>query len=365
MKVAILTQPLISNYGGILQNYALQQVLLSLEHEPITLDRQRYEAKWKKTLKLVFRELGIVRYKNHFTDKEFGIYFKDVSNFIDNNINIKRKVTSEQALQKIFKVQQFDAVIVGSDQVWRPMYSPNIYNYFLDFLQDEQLIKIGYSASFGTDKWEFSAEQTQICANLAQQFDAISVRESSAIEQCKSYLKIESRLTLDPTLLLDCEHYKNLAKTTEPSEGNLFCYILDNSQDIQNIITDFAKEKKLKPFYISHLPTEDKSVVPKVEQWLRGFLDAEFVITDSFHGTAFSIIFNKPFISIGNKERGLARFDSILEVFNLKSRLLDSKTSSEEFCQIAEKAIDYELVNANLKIEKEKSMSYLESNLSA
>lgn len=365
MKIAILTQPLVSNYGGILQNYALQQILLGLKHEPITLDRRGDSVKWKNTLKFIFRELGIVRFKNYYTDKELDICLKNVFGFIDNNINIKRKITSEQMLHEIFALQNFDAIIVGSDQVWRPKYSPNIYNYFLDFLQDKKIKKIGYSVSLGTDQWEFTEEQTQKCTKLAQQFDVVSVRESSAINLCREHLKIESDLTLDPTLLLDYERYENLAKRAKSTEGELFCYILGKSQYIENIIAEFAQEKNLKPFYISHLPSKDSPIVPKVEQWLRSFLDAKFVITDSFHGTVFSIIFNKPFISIGNKERGLARFDSILEFFKLKSRLVDRKTSLEGFFRVAEEVIDYEWVNANLKITQEKSINYLESNLSA
>lgn len=365
MKTAILTQPLVSNYGGILQNYALQQVLLGLKHEPVTLDRQTHQAQWKKILKLIFRELGIARFKDHYTDNALGIYFKDVSNFIDNNINIKRKIISEQALQTIFAAQNADAIIVGSDQVWRPRYSPGIYNYFLDFLQDEKLKKIGYSVSFGTDQWELTEKQTQKCADLVKQFDAVSVRESSAIDLCKNYLGIESQLTLDPTILLGYQHYKMLAEKAKPSEGNLFCYILDNSQYIVNIVTAFAKEKNLKPFFISHLPNKDNLVVPKVEQWLRGFSDAEFVITDSYHGTIFSIIFNKPFISIGNKRRGLARFDSILDILNLKCRMVDTNATQEVFYEIAEKKIDYKRINCILKNKKETSIGYLEYNLSS
>jgi polysaccharide pyruvyl transferase WcaK-like protein len=101
-------------------------------------------------------------------------------------------------------------------------------------------------------------------------------------------------------------------------------------------------------------------VFPAPEKWIRGFMDAQFVITDSFHGTVFSILFNKPFISIANKVRGLTRFTSLLKLFHLEDRLI---FSSEDFVPENLKEIDWDRTNAILNQEKEKSMQFLKKNL--
>src|SRR5690606_7594300 len=152
-KIAILTQPLGSNYGGIIQNYALQKVLKDLGHEPITINRKGSE--WTKAIKLWRRLKNLINIhvlnKNRLTPSDLEKITEHTQKFINENIQLSPLIENTTDLKKHFNKNDFDAVIVGSDQTWRPKYSPNIYNYYLDFLKDNnQIKKLAYASSFGT-----------------------------------------------------------------------------------------------------------------------------------------------------------------------------------------------------------------------
>ena len=210
-------------------------------------------------------------------------------------------------LSDILRKYHFDAYLVGSDQVWRPIYSYCLSNYFLDFTIGQHVKRIAYAASFGTSKWEFTEGQTTRCAALAKQFDAISVREDSGVVLCKKYLGVDAVHLLDPTMLLNKEDYIRLVEQEQipSSEKKLMTYILDQSEEKQAIVRKISQTLSLSPNVV--MPEKnfaqvgkkdiDQCVFPPVTDWLRGFMDAEYVVTDSFHGTVFSIIFNKPFVA--------------------------------------------------------------------
>ncbi|MDO5035637.1 MAG: polysaccharide pyruvyl transferase family protein [Porphyromonas sp.] len=337
-KVGILTQPLGTNYGGILQAFALQYVLREMGYIPLILDRTRpwyfnvaYWG-WHGFNYAIGRR---PKFRSTPNTKELGVLTQHTSRFIKDHISITAPIGSTRGLGSVVKKEQLDVVIVGSDQVWRKAYSPCMPNYFLDFLfGNDNVKKIAYAASFGIDEWEFGKKETEYYSLLVKKFDAISVREDSAVELCQKYLGVEATHVLDPTMLVNRSVYESLAVSpiTYPSKGNLFCYILDRTSQKMSFVAEVAKEKSLTPYEL--LPKKtfaeissnrelDDCILPPVEQWLRSFLDAEFVITDSFHGTVFSILFNKPFLVIGNESRGLTRFTSVLNTFNLLDRLIN------------------------------------------
>ncbi len=232
--------------------------------------------------------------------------------------------------------------------------------------------RIAYAASFGVDEWEFSEEETKTCRDLLQKFDAISVRENSAVLLCDKYLnRADAVHVLDPTMLLDKEDYIRLVeKENEPkSPGTLFCYILDEDEKKNEIIDTIARQISAVPFtqmpkcHISYENLKyrlEDCVYPTVTAWLRAFMDAEMVVTDSFHGCVFSIIFNKPFIVYGNKVRGMARFHSLLSIFGLENRLA---TNSEDALKIINDSIDWHQVNSKKEEWQEKSLNFLKNNL--
>ena len=130
--------------------------------------------------------------------------------------------------------KDFDAIIVGSDQVWRTCYNPQIENAFLDFAKEwKHVRRIAYAPSFGIDEWEYSEEQTQKCRQLVQKFDAVSVREVSGVKLCREYLGVEAKHVLDPTMLLDKEDYLYLISRAEVvrHSNTLLQYVLDKNED--------------------------------------------------------------------------------------------------------------------------------------
>ena len=188
--------------------------------------------------------------------------------------------------------------------------------------------KVSYAASFGVDNWEFSQKEGLACHELIQRFNAVSVREASGIYLCNEFLKTEAHQVLDPTMLLDIQDYISLVREEGESKsaGSLMIYVLDKTGKKEKFIASVAKKLKLKPYTVMQKEKltgtgkiED-CIYPPVTKWLRGFMDAEFVITDSFHGCAFAILFNKPFIALGNYSRGITRFKSLLNLFDLEER---------------------------------------------
>lgn len=379
MKIGILSLPFNYNYGGILQTYALQTSLQKMGHKVETVNRSSkisYPIKMKILsfgkrflLKNVLRKNVVVRFWTN--EKEEKLLRKNTDRFIQENIKTTKFLKSESEFSELEKLN-FDAYIVGSDQVWRPRYSPNIENHFLKFTGNKTGIKrISYAASFGVENWEYTAKQTQSCSALAKQFNAISVREDSAVELCKNHLQVDSVQTLDPTLLLSIEEYTKLVEkeNTTKNKGTLLMYVLDLAPEKRKIVQTVIDQLKLTPF--STMPEStfrdvgkkniDKCIFPSVENWIRGFMDAEFVITDSFHGTAFSIIFNKPFLSIGNPKRGMTRFTSLLKMLDLEDRLIQN--FDDTILEKIKKPIDFKKVNGLLDNKREEAFSFLKNAL--
>lgn len=332
-KVAILTQPLGPNYGGILQAFALQHILREMGHQPITIDRRGKQSPLRATASLAKGGLLWMagrqrRIRRWPSPKESETICRHTNRFVSEHIITSVPITTTDKLRRYTEQGEFDAYIVGSDQVWRKAYSPYLPNYFLDFLpEDSQAKRIAYAASFGISKWEFTEAETQLYSRLAKRFDLISVREDSAVALCREHLGVEVTHVLDPTMLVDRSVYEELAMSryAHPSKGDLFCYILDRTPEKSQLIRETASEHGLTPFeilpreYRSLAPSDDLSeaVLPPVEQWLRSFMDAKYVITDSFHGTVFSILFEKPCIVIQNSSRGNDRFRSLLKMLSV------------------------------------------------
>lgn len=368
MKIGIITQPLHTNYGGLLQNYALQKVLKKLGHNPITLDQGYPNPLWRvlasyiKTLILKSIGKGENRkYPSLCTNEKHKLYIRQHTDyFINKYITHTIPFLYAKDFRNYTINSQLDALIVGSDQVWRPIYNPDVLRSFFDFAKGVKIKKLAYAASFGVDFWEFNSKQSRGILKLIRDFKAVSVREKSGVDLCKSYLHVDATHVLDPTMLLDKEDYISLVMNeNEPlSKGDLFTYILDDSEVKRQYIDEIASELNLVPF--TSMAQDADSICPPVTQWLRSFMDAKFVVCDSFHGAVFSIIFNKPFMIIGNKERGMTRFNSLLETFKLKNRMVDNL---KDVHTIINTPIDWDKINQIRTGLKIISIDFLNNNL--
>lgn len=385
MKIGILTQRLFTNYGGLMQSLALQTVLENMGHNVMIFDREyndiemfSYWIRLKRRLRklcrdsynLLCKKEKLSLNKRYIANEKYIRQNTDA--FIAKYHHSSPKIYTKTDLKHSIEEWHVDAIVVGSDQVWRPIYSPMISNYFLDFTEGWSIKRISYAASFGVDEWEYTKKDTHVCSLLAKKFDAISVRENSGIQLCKKYLGVDAIQTLDPTLLLDKDFYIDIVnKEKEPTiNGGLFCYILDNDCSKKSIINALSRKMRLNAFYCmpksllqetNMTMQEEDCVYPRPTQWLRSFMDANMVITDSYHGLVFSLIFNKPFWIIVNKGRGEARFNSILNLFDLKSRIIDLKNWNHIDWK---EPIDWSKINGKREKLKQYSISFLTQALS-
>ena len=368
MKVCVLTQPLHKNYGGLLQAYALQVFLRRQGHDVYTADipfRKPRLFGIPSFIKAVINRYALnkpVARLWPLSSGEKTRIQKETDRFIADKLTLTKRVGSVSNIH-ILDEYEFDAFVVGSDQVWRPLYSPGITTYFLDFLEGKQNIKrMSYAASFGVDNTaEYSPEQIKKISHLLSKFDEITVRESSAVDLCHSTFGASAKHVVDPTLLLDKDCYTNLVEqdNTPHSIGDLFVYVLDQREDKREIIDIVQVQTQMTEFTV--LPATPYETYPSVTQWIRGFMDAKYVVTDSFHGVAFCIIFNIPFIAIGNESRGLARFTSVLSKFGLLDRLVTSIDDLSD--ELITKEINFSAVNKVREQEKQRANDILASVL--
>lgn len=311
MKIGIVTQPLQNNYGGILQNYALQKILKDLGHQVVTYDRNykstpwwMYLCSWVKSFIYLFIP-GKRRPFAKITSVEKRFAF--IQDFISKNISLSVPTTS---ISHIFD-NNIDAIVVGSDQIWRPKYAPNIEESYLNFA-NTNVRKIAYAVSFGVDYWEYSSKQTLVCSLLAKKFDSISVREESGVVLCKKYLGVKAAWVLDPTLLIKREDYLKLCCNIPIEKKKILAaYVLNLDERILSLCNSLAKEHGLELKFFS----ADCHAELSIPEWLAFFRDASYVVTDSFHGTVFSIIFKKDFKCLYNESRGSTRFDSLMKLY--------------------------------------------------
>lgn len=374
LKIGILTLQLHDNYGGILQAYALKTALEQMGHQVSIINRK------KNLTGIVFKIKQLInsilgRGKNNkleLSEEEKEIISRNTKYFIDTYIkDITEPIYSTRDLKKTTK--EFEAFIVGSDQVWRPRYSPCIENYFLNFVNNPTTIGLSYAASFGVSNWEFTKSQTKRCRENIHKFKAIAVRENSGVDLCAKYFGVNGTHVLDPTMLIDTNEYVELInqENEQSVNGDLLYYVLDTNNAKEELVRKIAKVNRYKTFSVTRkggfierpIQNIEDFVYPKVTYWLNGFKEAKFIVTDSFHGTVFSILFNKPFLVIPNSKRGRARFDSLLEMFQLESRLVDDLIgfSCEKLADLP--PIDWGNVNAILKEKRKISSNFLRSNL--
>lgn len=355
MKVALLNFPFDNNYGGNLQRFALMRVLENLGHEPEHLFTQLY---WNipNRFKMFFIKLRFFLFKKisySLLCELNGKYEYDKQNesaivFYDKYVNHTKPIMHPTQLANY---QKYDAYIVGSDQVWRKSMSWKFpyETMFFNWLECETSRRIAYGVSFGTEDKELSIEDVNNIGVLYKKFYAISVREDTGLKLLQEYGwdSPHAVQVLDPTLLLEKSDYEDIVRKgdTTRSSGNLFCYILDLDDSKEKIIKSISEIKQLVPFYIGIENDEQ----PSIEQWLRSFIDAEYVVTDSFHGCVFSIIFNKPFKLIPNPRRGISRFKSLFT-------LLGVDEENQKF--------DWGIISQNLLIHRKKSIEFLQNSLS-
>ncbi len=360
-RVGILTQTPSHNYGGVLQALALFNFLKFMGLKPILINKKFYISPLKRFIFNVISMVPGQNYKNLRVNRFRKAAFRD---FIKKEFpNITKPIVCVDDLKAVVMEERLDAIIVGSDQVWRYAYinDGNFNVFFLDLGEDISIRKLAYAASFGVDKWEAVDEIPRI-TKLLDDFDFLSTRERKGVDICKTQLFVSSEVhaVLDPTLLVLPSFYDRFTtgRSVQDRGGYLASYFLDEdsakrsfSAFLMNKVTLNSQLKLGKYSGDARCQTPD--------EWLLAIKNARYVITDSFHGMLFAIIFKKPFFVFANDSRGLSRFEDILEILDLQSRLVTTTTTQAALGQLIEEKIDYEVVHRKLESERSRSHELL------
>lgn len=356
MRIGILTLPFHTNYGGIMQAYALQNVLKRMGHQSYVLNVSYWGDKKHNLLSLLL--LRVYFNLRKLLSPEYNSR-KEINKFIEYNIEQKH-------FNSFYRINEsdFDAIIVGSDQIWREIFIPKIENTFLDFTNGWKIKRIAYAASFGTDIWAYTSQQTKNCSKLIQQFDVVSVREKTAVALCEEYLNTKAIHVLDPTLLLSKDDYIQLLNIKErKTKGIMLSYIVNETENVRKIASAISKDNKFENRLICP-DAKSADVLPSISEWLQIIQDADFVFTDSFHVTVFSILFRKHFVVIKNKESGNTRLESLMEMLNLNGHMISEETKIDDavlYCRNIQPLSD--MIYDVLDIKKQESVKILASNL--
>ena len=364
MKIGIITMPLCANYGGTLQNWALQQVLIRMGHEPITL---RFPVAYQgmssihywtrvfpmQALRFVAHKFIRGKYEMPLTIGPWKKSVRGMERFVDEHI----KVTEYLPNLNMDDVRRYgiEALVVGSDQIWRPVMYDAVKYYFLGFTSNSDIPRIAYAPSVALDKWPYKEDVTVKLRELIKKFSAVSVREESSVQLVKDNLGVDAQWVLDPTMLLKKEDYIDVCKNEpESNEPFVFAYILDMTDEKRKMAEQTAKTLGCGVRYLSADKVKKEDTI---EKWLANFRDAKYVITDSYHGTVFSLIFQKQFYTFYNTYRGNARMDSLKEISGLVNRFITKPV------EVLGEKISYNDVEEKLERLREESEIFLSTNL--
>lgn len=330
------------NYGGALSYYALHQVLRKMGFSVLMIAKTSEDANYKPDKNSIPYRFAL---KYYYISRNHSKY-------------------SMQGLN-----EHCNIFISGSDQLFNPvLWQWSGPEYFLHFVNSDNK-KISYASSFGNEFRQIG-HLTEKMAYWVKRFDAMSVRESYGVDIAKKVYGVDVQKVLDPVFLCNLKEYEDLIEQSDvkTKEHYFVNFILDPCEEKRDIV--YYVESKLRCDYINLINADHieenkikmnmKNVMADadIEDWLKYYYYSEFVVTDSFHGTCFAIIFHKPFISIANRERGENRFISLLEEFGLLDRLVysldDIKAKGNLFDDI-----DYGKVDAIWKEKKDISVKWL------
>lgn len=371
MRVGILTFHCPSNYGAVLQAYGLQSVLQKMGHEACVIDyrpeflNRPYRAMRRKSLGQWIRLATL-----HPLTFAYEVIF--AVKRMKRNMGFSHFRKQRLNLLPVDEMSRLDAIIVGSDQVWNLEMTEGNTKYFLPDVGGNQL-RIAYAASAGQCSMLDKLFDGHI-VSLIENFDALSVREASFGSFLRDRISADVATVLDPTLLAGKETFEPLVNSRYiPQEKYLLSFSLTKSEKQE----EFAREMALR-LEIGRvvslvgmnelLESRDRICTAKVERFLSLIAGASFIVTSSFHGTAFSILFEKPFLTIGKDETHASRMKSLLDTLDIRSNLLferDLRATCSKNCGGVLRCIsmDYSTVGKLLSMERAKSIQFLGSSL--
>ncbi|MFB7894113.1 polysaccharide pyruvyl transferase family protein [Microbacterium sp. NPDC056044] len=362
------------NPGGILQAWALQRVLSTFGADVVTdgtKTNQRSRPPVPSRYQRLQRKISARLRPGLDKDRKAALAKVNsrVLSFARREIEQRPLYSGRAADSEL--VAWPDAFIAGSDQVWNPVYC-DVPSFLFDFVgEDDPRPRVVYAASFGSDNPPFDPALIAETAPLASRLNAVSVREESAVRLCREYWGIEAVRVVDPTMLLEPSAYRAVYEANTDADlpsGGLAVYLLDRTPAKQSaarlLSTVYGTEKALwadePPGTAATRSHPAEYSRPTVEEWLSSIAMSNAVLTDSYHGAIFSILFNRPFLVFPNPKRGVARFDTLLGVFGLQDRI--ARGDSHDIDRMAA-PIDWTRVNALIADERERGIAFLRDAL--
>ena len=282
------------------------------------------------------------------------------TNIHQRDISFLKKFTNCRIIKNNFtevKRKEYDYLIVNSDQTWRK-FDRHFYDIgFLKFAEKWDIPKFIYGASLGFSKWKMTKLDVNIAKNLLKNFTGISVREKGSVNLVKIHFGIKPLLVLDPTLLIDKKYYLNIIRNFEPNnkikEKYIFTYIFKKENNTKAFINYASKKLGYKVYNVRL--REEKSI----EKFIYGIVNCNAVITNSFHGTIFSIIFKKPFVSFIFQDSANERLISLKRLLKIERRIVEYNQFPDVNLLTLPLNLDYTL----LKSLRTKSINYIKKNL--
>jgi len=376
MKIGIITFHFAHNQGAVLQCYALQNALNKMGYDAGVIDycpsyhTIRYSAKRNPFVMAYYsfkkqKNKGcIIRFYQTARAFAKGVYLtamqtyklreKNFSNFINKNLNLSDSYKTIKSLRK--NPPKYDAYISGSDQLWNPDLVDGTFDpaYFLDFGESD-VKKITYAVSL---KENYTEKEKQKMQQFCKAIDAISAREKN--NTLDEVLNGEYTVCIDPTLLLSMEDYADIISEKAEDKPYVFVYGFESTDNMINAVKSISNELGIRVVNGSpervKLSNAENLYDYGPDEFLSYIKNAQFVVTNSFHGTAFSIIYNKQFVTVAHTTRGRRMVD-LLEKLGLSDRLWQNSKCNWK-CEI-----NYSDVNEKRAVLKEQSLNYLRKNL--
>lgn len=367
-KIGIITILDITNFGSILQAYALGYVIESFGYKVVFINYWRKAFTTSNKVKTFLKDKTLGNVVRRITYALAALTFYSalrirIRRILRSRFSFTNKFTSFEQLKKY--APNFDVAISGSDQIWNSSYNGGIdSSFFLDFVSCP---RIAYAASSGLEK--FDENELDKITSLLRKYDYISVREFQTKDYLASLGFHRTKQVLDPSLLLSADKWCDILDIKDRyKEKYLLVYSVErfNNDFIFSQAKKLAHEMGLKVYVVcATYPVEVKKYkfdkifsLASIYTFLELLRGASFVVVSSFHGTAFSINFNKDFITISPNKFNI-RMDSIMKLFALEERIVrDSFVTSESLCPI-----DWHKVNNKLSIVRDESLIFLKDTI--
>lgn len=361
MKVQVITRHAVTNYGSLLQAMATQKIISSIGHECEIVDYQRDDENYKNIDKTLLA--GKDNWNKNVIKKCLYLFIRKPASIIAGTKFAKMQ-KEHLILTKTYRTQEelkrdlpeADVYMTGSDQVWGKIANGQYDgSYFLEFIPEEKY-KVAFAASMGHSVK--TKEEEELVSKWIKRYNNIAVREDSVVNYLRN-IGIEAKQVLDPTLLVSTDEWEKIAKCKE-NKKYVLVYQIHNDMRLGKYAEMFAKKKNLPLIRISaslhQIMREGRfKFLPDIGEFLGYIKNAEYLITDSFHGTAFAINFNTQFVEILPNTNTGSRNQSILALTGLQDRIV---TDMDDF-SVGEKIIDFEPVNEVIRQEREKSIEIL------